>query len=168
VSGADRLYHIGFGRSDLGDDSLRIALLSGDLDRARLIAQKHLRDVRPLSEHCGLHSSLDRLPDGRWILFATSGMGAPSMSVVVNELIQVGVRAIIRVGTCGSIQERVLPGSIVITSAALCRQGAAIDIAPPEYPALRKPAPWSAQSRLPCVLQSASLCSAALPDARAR
>jgi uridine phosphorylase len=139
MSGSDRLYHIGFGRSDLGDDPPRVALLSGDPDRARLIAQKHLRDVRPLSEHRGLHSSLGRLPGGRWVLSATSGMGAPSMSVVVNELIQVGVRAIIRVGTCGSIQERVLPGSIVITSAALCRQGAANDIAPPEYPAAADP-----------------------------
>src|SRR6185503_20943028 len=120
VSDSDRLYHIGFGRSDLGDDPPWIALMSGDPGRARLIAQKHFRDVRTLSEHRGLNSYLGRLPSGRPILSATSGMGAPSMSIVVNELVRVGVRAIIRVGTCGSIQERILPGSVVITSAALC------------------------------------------------
>jgi uridine phosphorylase len=135
----DRHYHIGFGRSDLGDDPPWMALLSGDPDRARLIAEKHLRDVRPLSEHRGLNSYLGRLPSGRWVLSATSGIGAPSLSVVVNELIKVGVRAIIRVGTCGSIQERILPGSVVITSASLCLQGAANDIAPPEYPAAADP-----------------------------
>jgi uridine phosphorylase len=139
VSDSDRLYHIGFGRSDLGDDPPWIALLSGDPDRARLIAQKHFNEARPLSEHRGLNSYLGRLPSGRRILSATSGMGASSMSIVVNELVRVGVRAIIRVGTSGSIQERILPGSVVITSAAHCLQGAANDIAPPEYPAAADP-----------------------------
>lgn len=139
MSTSDRLYHIGFGRSDLGDDPPRIALLSGDPDRAKLIAETHLRDVRMLSEHRGLNSYVGRLPSGRPILSATSGMGAPSLSIVVNELVQVGIRAIIRVGTCGSIQERVLPGSVVISSASLCRQGAADDIAPREYPAAADP-----------------------------
>ena len=139
MTSPDRFYHIGFGRADLGDDPPRIAVLSGDPDRAKLIAETQLREVRMLSEHRGLNSYLGRLPGGRPILSATSGMGAPSLSIVVNELIQVGIRAIIRVGTCGSIQERVLPGSVVITSAALCRQGAADDIAPREYPAASDP-----------------------------
>src|SRR5215212_8097227 len=134
-----QFYHIGFGRDDLGAEPPQIALLSGDPERARMIAQTQLRDVRALSEHRGLNSYVGVLPGGRPILSATSGMGAPSLSIVVNELIQVGIRQIIRVGTCGSIQARVLPGSIVITRAALCRQGAAADIAPAEYPAAADP-----------------------------
>jgi uridine phosphorylase len=66
-------------------------------------------------------------------------MGAPSLSIVVNELVQVGIQTIIRIGTCGSIQAKVLPGSVVISTAALCRQGAADDIAPREYPAAADP-----------------------------
>jgi uridine phosphorylase len=139
VTTSSRLYHIGFGRDDLGDDPPRIALLSGDPERARAIAQAHLGDVRVLSEHRGLNSYLGRLSTGRPILSATSGMGAPSLSIVVNELVQAGIRQIIRVGTCGSIQAHVLPGSVVVTRAALCRQGAANDIAPPEYPAAADP-----------------------------
>jgi uridine phosphorylase len=134
-----RFYHIGFGRDDLGAEPPRIALLCGDPERARMIAQTQLRDVRALSEHRGLNSYVGASPNGRPILSATSGMGAPSLSIVVNELIQVGVRQIIRVGTCGSIQARVLPGSVVISRAALCRQGAANDIAPTEYPAAADP-----------------------------
>jgi uridine phosphorylase len=136
---SDRLYHIGFGRDDLGSAPPVVALLSGDPERARLIAMTHLRDVRALSEHRGLNSYVGVLPSGRRVLSATSGMGAPSLSIVVNELVQVGVRQIIRVGTCGSIQAHVAPGSVVITRAALCRQGAANDIAPPEYPAAADP-----------------------------
>ena len=132
-------YHSGFGRDDLGARAPTIALLSGDPDRAKLIADTYFNDVQMLSEHRGLNSYLGTLPNGRAILSCTSGMGAPSLSIVVNELVQVGVRQIIRIGTCGSIQEHVLPGSVVITRAALCRQGAANDIAPPEYPAAADP-----------------------------
>jgi len=133
------MYHIGFGRSELGNSPPSIALLSGDPERAHLIAHSHLQSVRLLSDNRGLSSYVGILPNGRALLSATSGMGAPSLSIVVNELAQVGIKQIIRVGTCGSIQESVSVGSIVITSAALCRQGAANDIAPVEYPAAADP-----------------------------
>jgi uridine phosphorylase len=134
-----KFYHIGFGKEDLGDNPPSTALLSGDPDRAKLIAETKLTNVKTLSEHRGLNSYVGVLPSGKTLLSATSGMGAPSLSIVVNELIQVGIKTIIRVGTTGSIQAHVLPGSIVISKAALCRQGAANDIAPLEYPASADP-----------------------------
>jgi uridine phosphorylase len=135
----NRLYHIGFRRDDLGQNPPTIALLSGDPERAYSIAHNYLQDVHLLSESRGLNSYLGSLPNGSTILSATSGMGAPSLSIVVNELVQVGIRKIIRIGTCGSIQAHVPVGSIVISSAALCRQGAANDLAPVEYPAAADP-----------------------------
>ncbi|NJM41912.1 MAG: hypothetical protein HC853_14730 [Anaerolineae bacterium] len=132
-------YHIGFGAKDFGANPPTTALLSGDPDRAKLIAETYLKDVTMLSEHRGLNSYVGTLPSGKRLLSATSGMGAPSLSIVVNELVQVGIRQIIRIGTCGSIQAHVKPGSVVITRAALCRQGAANDIAPAEYPAAADP-----------------------------
>jgi uridine phosphorylase len=129
-------YHIGFGSAELGPTPPTIAVLSGDPERAHMIALEHLRDARMLSEHRGLSSYVGFLPGGRALLSATSGMGAPSLSIVVNELVQVGIRTIIRIGTTGSIQPYVAAGSVVISHAALCRQGAANDIAPVEYPAV--------------------------------
>jgi uridine phosphorylase len=134
-----KFYHIGFGQEDLGASPPTIALLSGDPDRAKLIAETKLSSIKVLSEHRGLNSYVGLLPNGKSLLSATSGMGAPSLSIVVNELIQVGIKTIIRVGTTGSIQAHVNPGSIVISKAALCRQGAANDIAPLEYPASADP-----------------------------
>lgn len=134
-----KFYHIGFGKKDLGEQPPTIALLSGDPERTKLIANSYLQSVCLLSENRGLNSYVGFLPNGKALLCATSGMGAPSTSIVVNELIQVGIQLIIRVGTCGSIQEHVSVGNIVITSAALCRQGAANDIAPIEYPAASDP-----------------------------
>src|SRR5699024_10856208 len=120
----DRRYHIAFGPSDLPDGTT-IALLSGDPDRSALIANDHLDHGRELARNRGLDSFIAELPDGALVICATSGMGAPSTSIVVNELVQVGVRTIIRIGTSGSIQRHVTTGSVAIASGAVTNQGAA-------------------------------------------
>ena len=138
-SSDERQYHIGFGRADLGADPATTVLLSGDPDRTTAIATRTLRNARLLSDNRGLVSYVAELPGGQPVLCATSGMGGPSASIVLNELTQVGVRTVIRIGTTGSIQPHVLAGSVVISSAALCRQGAAADVAPVEFPAVADP-----------------------------
>ncbi|MEL6500735.1 MAG: nucleoside phosphorylase [Cyanobacteria bacterium J06623_1] len=132
-------YHIGFGLSDLGINAPQTVILSGEPERSHYIAQTYLENVKLLSQYRGLNSYLGNLPSGKPMLVATSGMGAPSLSIVVNELVQVGIKQFIRVGTCGSIQPGVAVGDLVISQASLCRQGAALDIAPPEYPAVADP-----------------------------
>lgn len=136
-----RFYHIGFSTEDLGATPPTTALLCGAPERTKQIAMatEGISCLKTLSEYRGLHSYLLALDTGQPLLAATSGMGAPSLSIVVNELFAAGIRRIIRVGTCGSIQEHVRVGSVVISHAALCRQGAANDIAPPEYPAAADP-----------------------------
>ena len=136
VAGAH--YHIGFGADDVPDGT-SIVLLSGDPARSELIATKHLSDGVLLARSRGLDAFHARLPSGAPVLCATSGMGAPTMSIVVNELVQVGVRTVIRIGTSGSIRDEVRAGTIVIASGALTNQGAADDVAPPQFPAVADP-----------------------------
>jgi uridine phosphorylase len=138
VSGDEVLYHVGFAPSDLPEGTT-IALLSGDPARSELIATEHLDGGRALARHRGLDAFAARLPGGAPVLCATSGMGAPSASIVVNELVQAGIRTIVRIGTTGSIQPGVAAGSVVIPSGALTTQGAARDIAPAELPAVADP-----------------------------
>ncbi len=138
MSADDRLYHVGFGPSDLPEGT-RIALLSGDPGRSELIATEHLADGRALARNRGLDAFAATLPGGRPVLCATSGMGAPSTSIVVNELVQAGIDTVIRIGTSGSIQAHVRSGHVVVAHAALTNQGAADDIAPPRYPAAADP-----------------------------
>ena len=138
ANGAGQLYHIGFGAADLPVGTT-IALLSGDPGRSELIASEHLADMQVLSRNRGLDGFAARLPGGAPVVCATSGMGAPSMSIVVNELVQAGIRTIIRIGTSGSIRDHVAIGSVVIPSGALTNQGAALDIAPAEFPAVADP-----------------------------
>lgn len=132
-------YHIGFGQSDLGANAPQSVILSGEPERSHYIAQNYLENAKLLSQYRGLNSYLGKLPNGKPILVATSGMGAPSLSIVVNELVQVGIRQFIRIGTSGSIQPFISVGDLVISQGSLCRQGAALDIAPPEYPAVADP-----------------------------
>lgn len=138
MTGSGSLYHLGFGREDL-DAGTTIALLSGDPSRSELIAAQHLDGTRELSRHRGLDAFAATLPGGAPVVCATSGMGAPSMSIVVNELVQVGITTVIRIGTSGSIQEHVHIGSVVVGCGALTNQGAANDIAPSEFPAVADP-----------------------------
>lgn len=138
MTSTERQYHVGFGAQDLPEGTT-IALLSGDPERSELIATERLTGARALSRNRGLDSFVADLPGGRPVVCATSGMGAPSMSIVVNELVQVGITTIIRIGTSGSIQEHVRVGSVVIGSGALTNQGAAQDVAPVEYPAAADP-----------------------------
>lgn len=116
-----------------------MVLLSGDPGRSEAIATSYLREPRVLARNRGLDAFLGLLPSGVPLVCATSGMGAPSMSIVVNELYQLGVRTVIRVGTSGAIHSEVTVGSVVISSAAVSLQGAANDIAPPEFPAAADP-----------------------------
>jgi len=132
-------YHIGFSKEDLGYNPPQMVLLSGEPERSSYIANNYLNDPRLLSDYRGLNSYVGYLDNNKPILIATSGIGASSTSIVVNELVQIGITQIIRIGTSGSIQSHVNLGSIVITRAALCRQGAANDIAPQEYPAAADP-----------------------------
>ena len=115
-----------------------MALLSGDPDRAAHIGTTRLEQSRLLSEKRGLTSYVGYLGDSA-VLSCTSGMGGPSASIVFNELAQLGIRTVVRIGTCGSIQAHVPPGAIVISSASLCRHGSANDIAPVEFPAAADP-----------------------------
>jgi uridine phosphorylase len=135
-----KFYHIGFTKEDIYSEGKQpqTVLLSGDPERSRHIAQTYLQNVKLLSQYRGLDSYLGYL-DRQPIIVATSGMGAPSLSIVVNELVSVGMTEFIRIGTCGSIQPQVKLGSVVISQAALCRQGASLDLAPAEYPAAADP-----------------------------
>jgi len=138
---ADQLYHIGFGKPDLGENPPIAALLCGDPERARVIAQETdgVRCIKTLSENRGLNSYLCERPDGKRFCSMTTGMGGACLSIVANEAFQVGIRRMIRVGTCGSIQDHICSGSVAIASAAVCYQGAADDIAPPQFPAVCDP-----------------------------
>ena len=58
--------------------------------------------------------------EGAPISVQSTGMACPSSGIVFEELVQLGVRRLIRVGTCGAIGDGVGFGAVVIALSASC------------------------------------------------
>ena len=54
----------------------------------------------------------------------TTGMGTPSLSIVVEELLRLGAKQLVRVGTCGGIAQGLRTGDLVLAVAAAPADGA--------------------------------------------
>lgn len=93
-------------------------LLPGDPLRAKFIAENFLQDIICYSEIRGMYGFTGTYK-GKRVSVQGTGMGIPSISIYVNELIQsYGVKNLIRVGTCGSYQENIKVRDLVIAMAA--------------------------------------------------
>jgi 5'-methylthioadenosine phosphorylase/purine-nucleoside phosphorylase len=56
---------------------------------------------------------------GRPVSVQSSGMGCPSAAIVVEELVMLGVRRILRVGTCGGLQPDMALGDLIVAITAV-------------------------------------------------
>jgi purine-nucleoside phosphorylase len=93
-------------------------LLPGDPLRARHIAETMLEDIICFNEVRGMLGYTGSY-GGRRVSVMGSGMGMPSLSIYVNELVsEYGVKTLIRVGTCGAIQPHLKVGDIVLPMTA--------------------------------------------------
>ena len=66
----------------------------------------------------------------------STGIGGPSASIAMEELVQCGADTFVRVGTCGGIDLDVKGGDIVIATGAVRMEGTSREYAPIEYPAV--------------------------------
>lgn len=98
-------------------------LLPGDPGRALLLAQALLEEPKMFNHHRGLWGYSGTAADGRPLTIQSTGMGGPSAAIVVSELIELGARRLIRVGTCGAIDGSLALGELLIATAALPADG---------------------------------------------
>lgn len=95
--------HIGANKGDIADK----ILLPGDPLRAKFIAENYFENVKQYNEVRGMLGYTGTYK-GERISVQGTGMGVPSISIYVNELInEYDVQKLIRVGTCGGMQEDV-------------------------------------------------------------
>ncbi|RZA14665.1 MAG: hypothetical protein EOP10_27655, partial [Proteobacteria bacterium] len=104
----------------------RYILLPGSDGRALEMA-KRLKNVQTV-EHNRRHNfyagQLEVMGRSIDVGVMSSGMGCPSMDIIATELLQLGVKRVIRVGTAGSLQpKRLRVGNIVIPTAAVRDEG---------------------------------------------
>jgi len=89
-------------------------LLPGDPLRAKYIAETFLEDAACYNNVRGMFGFTGTYK-GKRVSVQGTGMGIPSISIYVNELIQsYGVKNLIRVGTCGGIQKDVKVRDVIL------------------------------------------------------
>lgn len=123
-------YHTQVGLGDVG----KYVILPGDPKRCGKIAkyfdEPHLvADSREFVTYTGLL-------DGEKVTVTSTGIGGPSASIAMEELILVGADTFVRVGTCGGMQQEVLSGDTVIATGAIRMEGTSREYAPIEWPAV--------------------------------
>ncbi len=98
-------------------------LLPGDPARALALAQGLLSEPRMFNHHRGLWGYTGAASNGLPITIQATGMGGPSAAIVLGELIELGARCAIRVGTCGALAGELELADLVIASEAICADG---------------------------------------------
>ena len=123
-------YHIGLKEGDIGE----YVILPGDPKRCEKIAKyfdepKLVADRREFVTYTGFLNGVK-------VSVTSTGIGGPSASIALEELVKVGGKKFIRVGTCGGMQKEVKSGDLVIATGAIRMEGTSKEYAPIEYPAV--------------------------------
>jgi DeoD family purine-nucleoside phosphorylase len=104
-------------RAEPGDYAEAV-LLPGDPVRAKYIAETYLDDVVQTNAERGLLGFRGKW-EGTPVSVQTTGMGCPSAAIVVEELVMLGAKKLLRVGTCGGLQPRHQLGDVIVALTAV-------------------------------------------------
>lgn len=123
-------YHIGLNQGDVGEyvilpgDPKRCEKIASYFDNAKLVA-----DRREFTTYTGFLNGVK-------VSVTSTGIGGPSASIALEELVNVGAKTFIRVGTCGGMDINVKGGDLVIATGAIRMEGTSKEYAPIEFPAV--------------------------------
>jgi DeoD family purine-nucleoside phosphorylase len=98
-------------------------LLPGDPARALLLAESLLDGPRMFNHHRGLWGYTGLAPDGAPLTIQSTGMGGPSAAIVISELVDLGARRLLRIGTCGALRESLRLGDLVVATESIAADG---------------------------------------------
>jgi 5'-methylthioadenosine phosphorylase/purine-nucleoside phosphorylase len=104
-------------RAEPGDYA-EACLLPGDPLRARYIAETYLDNPVQRNEERGMFGYTGEF-QGKPVSVQATGMGCPSAAIVIEELVQLGVKRLVRVGTCGGLQPDLELGDLIVALSAI-------------------------------------------------
>jgi 5'-methylthioadenosine phosphorylase/purine-nucleoside phosphorylase len=93
-------------------------LLPGDPLRAKYIAETYLDNPVQRNSERGMLGYTGEF-EGRPVSVQATGMGCPSAAIVFEELVQLGVKRLLRVGTCGGLQPDLALGDLIVALSAV-------------------------------------------------
>ena len=107
-------------------------LLPGDPLRAKYIAENFLENAELVTDVRGILGYTGTWKGKRVSVMGT-GMGMPSISIYVNELInEYGVKNLIRIGTCGSAREEIKLKDVILAEGC-CTDSGMLDVFPGDF-----------------------------------
>lgn len=113
---------------------IRYAILPGDPARLDRIALQ-LENVEELAfnrEFRSLRGTYRGMP----VLAISTGIGGSSAAIALEELRRIGVTAMIRIGSCGALQENIALGDLILACGAIRDEGTSRAYADIRYPAV--------------------------------
>ncbi len=127
----EREYHIGIALGEIPP----LVLLPGDPDRARKIAESFFENAREIAknrEYWSFKGEYNGVP----VAVCSTGIGCPSAAIAIEELIHVGCKVFIRVGTAGAINSSIQAGDLVIFTGSVREDGTSKQYVPINFPAV--------------------------------
>lgn len=129
--------HLRVGEGDVED----VVIITGNPDRVPVIASK-MKDGEEVVRYRGLVTYKAYTQGGVPVTISGTGMGTPSTHICIEELANLGMDVLIRIGSCGGIDPKVKTGDVVVPTAAVRDDRAGLNYVPIEYPAVASPK-WS-------------------------
>ncbi|TFG34401.1 nucleoside phosphorylase [Candidatus Thorarchaeota archaeon] len=130
----EKEYHIGIGPGEIPE----LVLLPGDPDRSQKIAEEFFdnpKEVAKKREFWSFKGTWKGVPIG----VCSTGIGCPSAAIALEELVKVGCKVFIRVGTSGAISHNIVSDDVVIFSGSVRDEGTSRQYVPIEFPAIADP-----------------------------
>jgi purine-nucleoside phosphorylase len=97
-------------------------LVPGDPLRAKYVAEHFLEGVEQRNWERGMLGFTGTYK-GRPVSVQATGMGCPSAAIVIEELVQLGVKRLLRIGTCGGLQPDLQLGDLIVAVSAVPADG---------------------------------------------
>jgi DeoD family purine-nucleoside phosphorylase len=113
-------------RAEPGDYA-EACLLPGDPLRAKYIAETFFDDPVQRNAERGMLGYTGSF-EGKPVSVQATGMGCPSAAIVTEELVQLGVKQLLRVGTCGGLQADMALGDLIVAVSAVAADQTAVKL----------------------------------------
>lgn len=109
-------------------------LLPGDPARSNRAA-KYLEDAKLIADHRE-HRTFTGTYKGIKVSVTSTGMGCPSASIAAEELINLGAKCLIRIGSSAALKKDIRVGDLIISTGAMKNEGTSRFFVPDSFPAI--------------------------------
>ncbi|MBO8435820.1 MAG: nucleoside phosphorylase [Spirochaetes bacterium] len=125
-----RQYHIHLSPGDIGE----YVLLPGDPARSNRVAA-YLDDAHLVAENRE-HRTFTGYYKGVRISVTSTGMGCPSTAIACEELINIGAKCLVRIGSTAALQEGISIGDLIVSTGSMKNEGTSRFYVPDVFPAV--------------------------------